>query len=58
KGKFGGTLLSGRIGIRDWKWAVKVFRQGFQRMEKMMIEMVKEIGPIQREMEMKRAAMI
>ncbi|PKI55655.1 trihelix transcription factor ASIL1-like [Punica granatum] len=38
--------------------AVKVFRQGFERMEKMKIEMAKEIGAMQREMEMKRTAMI
>lgn len=38
--------------------AVKVFREGFERMEKMKMDMAQEIGVMQREMEMKRTKMI
>ncbi|KAK4755068.1 hypothetical protein SAY87_008825 [Trapa incisa] len=38
--------------------AVKFFREGFERMEKMKMEMAQEMGAMQREMEMKRTEMI
>ncbi|KAK4759722.1 hypothetical protein SAY87_022853 [Trapa incisa] len=38
--------------------AVKLFREGFERMEKMKIDMAQEMGAMQREMEMKRTEMI
>lgn len=38
--------------------AIKFFREGFERMEKMKIDMVKEIGQMQRQMETKRTEMI